>query len=87
MSEYSDIEVILNIYANELESMSDTFNKFINNVYTYNFFDNGEKIDNFHRRLYYSLISKGEVFEHPFSAAGEFYKILKERKCFLRNML
>lgn len=85
MSEYSDIEVILNIYANELESMSDTFNKFINNVYTYNFFDNGEKIDNFHRRLYYSLISKGEVFEHPFSAAGEFYKILKERKMFSKK--
>lgn len=80
MSEYSDIEVILNIYANELENKSDVFNKFINNTYTYNFFDNGEKIDNFHRRLYYSLISRGEIIEHPFSITGRFYNMLKKKK-------
>lgn len=80
ISEYFDVEIILNIYAEKLEEMSGVFNKYIDNIYSYNFFDDGKKIDNFHRRLYYSLVARGEVIEHPFSATGIFYKMLKQKK-------
>lgn len=80
MSTYSDINLVLDKYANELNLSRDIFNKYINLPYTYNCYDNGCKIDKFHRRLYYSLLSRGEEFAQPFSSSGKFYQLLKSRR-------
>lgn len=78
---YSDIDDIMNVYALELQAKSDTFDRFISQKYSYNYYQNGEPIMMFHRKLYVGLTSHGENIDNPFSTEEySFYQKLKNKK-------
>jgi hypothetical protein len=55
------------VYARAIHERKEIFDKYINEKYSFNFFENGDAIQNFHRRIYRSLLMKGESrFENPF---------------------
>lgn len=80
---YKDIEIATSVYSHELSENSDIFNSFILRNYQYNVYDNGEIIENFHRRLYNGLRKEGKMFENPFSTdKNSYYYMLKKRSMF-----
>ncbi|MBQ7484460.1 MAG: hypothetical protein IJT89_10455 [Bacteroidaceae bacterium] len=81
--EFKDIELATNIYSNELIKQKDTFNSFISLKYSYNEYDNGEKIENFHRRIYNGLKKESRVHGNPFTTnKTSFHHILKKKSMF-----
>jgi len=87
MKVYQDIEIILDKYKEAIISQLDKFNKFINLKYTYNYFDNGETITDFQRRLYNGLIINQKYNKNPFETKDfdSFYTLLRQRKMFPRT--
>lgn len=80
LQDYNDIKIITEVYKDAIIRQVDVFNRFITQEYSYNFFDNGIKIELFHRRLYRNLIDKGELFCNPFSIDSDsLYKRLKNK--------
>lgn len=64
---YDDIKLLTDVYARAIHERKEIFDKYINEKYSFNFFENGDAIQNFHRRIYRSLLMKGESrFENPF---------------------
>jgi len=63
------------------KTLEDGFEKFFNLKYSYLEFDNGQKIAQFHRRLFRRLLDKGYDFKAPFGTTdGTFYKQLEKSK-------
>lgn len=86
--EYKDIELATTRYSQELIDQKDLFSSFISMNYLYNQYDNGEKIENFHRRLYNGLRKEGKIFDNPFSTdSNSFYKILKRKSMFTKEKI
>lgn len=85
---YKDIELATTIYSQELINQKDVFNSFISMNYLYERYSNGDKIENFHRRLYNGLKKEGETFENPFSTdSNSFYKQLKKKSMFTKEKI
>lgn len=83
---YDDIDLIMNIYTEELQNQREVFDHFITQKYSYNYFVNGESITSFHRKLYVGLTQHGRVFEQPFAVdEGSFYQLLKRKKAVIPN--
>lgn len=79
--EYDDIQLATAIYSNALIENSNTFTTFLKHQYKYSTYDNGERIDNFHRKLYDGLIKQGVKISNPFATEGKcFYQLLKKKK-------
>jgi len=79
LKDYPDIKLVTDTYAAAINSQKNVFDRFIVENYQYNFFENGSPIIGFHRRLYRSLIEKGEVIIDPFSVNdSSFYSRLKK---------
>ena len=82
LSEYKDLEYATDIYRQEMMNNKDIFDRFIKETYTYATYENGEKIDSFHRRLYHGLTTFDNMaFGNPFSDEdGSFYEHIKSRR-------
>ena len=86
--EYKDIELATTKYSQELINQKDIFSSFISMSYLYNQYENGERIENFHRRLYNGLRKEGKVFDNPFSTSTHsFYKIMKSKSMFTKEKI
>ncbi|TDX09276.1 glycosyltransferase [Flavobacterium sp. S87F.05.LMB.W.Kidney.N] len=69
IKEYDDIKLLTDVYAKAIHEKKEIFDAYINEKYSYNFYDNGDAIKSFHRRIYRSLVMKGENrFSNPFSS-------------------
>jgi hypothetical protein len=67
IKKYEDVELILDLYRTYIINNLELFNKFINLQYSYNFYENGDIVLNFHRRIYRSFLAKNKKFEMPFN--------------------
>ena len=80
IKDYEDIKLLTNIYAKSIYEKKGVFDSYIQQKYTYGTFDNDVAIKGFHRRIYRSLVNKGQQFENPFSVSeGSLYQKLKEK--------
>ncbi len=81
IKEYDDVKLLTDVYANAIQEKKDVFDKYINEKYSFNFYENGFVIKSFHRRIYRSLVIKGEYrFLNPFSTDEySLYYILKNK--------
>lgn len=79
LSNYPDLREAIDEYGVAIKENAATFDKFINQSYSYSTYDNGIKITDFHRRLYHGLT---EILRHrinPYSTtSGSFYHQLKQ---------
>lgn len=81
IKEYDDVKLLTDIYAKAIQGKKVLFDKYINEKYSFNFYENGFVIKSFHRRIYRSLVMKGEYrFLNPFSTDEySLYYILKNK--------
>lgn len=81
LKNYPDIMHLVLTYAEAIKAQNAIFNRFINQLYTYNFFDNGDALQLVHRRIYRSLIKHGYEIKHPYSIKeGTFYHLLYKHR-------
>jgi hypothetical protein len=66
MTEYQDIVDVTSIYSNFLGANRELFKKYLKFNYSYNTFDNGDKITQFHRRIFRSLLEEKISLPSPF---------------------
>lgn len=86
LAAYKDILQLTTHYAKEIHSQRDIFDSCITKTYTYNFFENGDTISIAHRRLYRSLVEKGENYPYPFRVdSNTLYSVLKKHKMIITN--
>lgn len=71
------LKSLINEYQNEL--ILNNYDEFSLMNYKYNFYDNGEKIELLHRRIFKSILERGIKIEHPFSTdkSGKLYWLLR----------
>jgi len=67
IKDYEDIKLLTDVYAKAIYDRKETFDKYINQKYSYGTFENGVAIKGFHRRIYRSLINKGRKYENPYA--------------------
>ena len=81
IKEYQDIKFLTDIYAKAIYEKKNIFDKFIKEKYSFNFYENGDVIKGFHRRIYRSLKMKGESrYANPFSVeVNSLYQIFKNK--------
>ena len=80
INDYSDVRHLTATYKTAIQAQSETFDNYICQDYSYNVYDNGDKITQFHRRLYRSLSQKGTIFNNLFSCdSGSFYSLLRSK--------
>lgn len=85
---YKDIELATAKYCKALTEQEKTFNSFITQNYQYNYYDNGEKIENFHRRIYNGLAKDGKAIQNPFSTnSGSLYQLFKKKSMFVKEKI
>lgn len=70
---YPDLEIIFNQYATAIHNNAAMFLSFFHQTYTYNTYDNGKPVLDYHRRLYAALKNRGVDFPAPFSSKGPLY--------------
>lgn len=86
--EYKDIELATAKYCQALISQEKTFNSFITQNYQYNYYDNGEKIENFHRRIYNGLVKDGKVVQNPFATnSGSLYQLFRKKSMIAKEKI
>lgn len=84
LPDYVDIKYILDEYAKFLSENSPIFSKYIKHSYSYNYFDNGEYIDDTYRRFYRASKEPSTIFSQPFQTSpNSFYYSLKKSKLLL----
>lgn len=77
LKDYDDIQLATSIYCKSIKDEKELFDSFINLDYSYGKYSNGERIDDFHRRLYHGC---QEDFNNPFdTVAGSFYERLRKK--------
>ena len=84
LKEYEDMNVLIDEYVNEIYANRDLFNKYLDLPYSYGTYDNGVKIESFHRRLYNGLCNNFNYNQNPFetNSKGSFYRLLEKNKVF-----
>lgn len=81
LKRYKDISLILSNYIEALQKNKSIFNQYINYNYSYNFFNNGNRIDVAQRRIYNSLFNSFNYRRDPFKdGEHSFYQLLKQHK-------
>ncbi|WP_293943160.1 MULTISPECIES: glycosyltransferase [unclassified Sphingobacterium] len=79
LNDYEDVKLLTDLYAKFIQENRAVFDHFISLDYSYNSFENGISITNFHRRIYRSLNNKGERISNPFECGGHsFFARLKK---------
>ena len=82
---YPDIELLHKEYMDVLVANKEQFLQYIALPYSYATYSDGSLIDGFHRRLYHGLLLNGDKVNDPFSANGEFYRLLKKKGLFCKQ--
>lgn len=85
MSNYQDINDVLAFYKNYLTENIAIFKEFIDLKYTYNYFENGKSINQFHRRIYRRFKEKKKEIKHPFSCNSDSLYSLFEKNGMIRE--
>lgn len=82
LNEYEDINVLLDEYVQQVWFNRDLFNKYLSLPYSYGIFDNGVKIEKFHRRLYNGLNTNFTYEKKPFTTSGKdsFFNLLLSKR-------
>ena len=79
LSNYPDMMLAINIYKDALVENKDLFNCYLKERYSYGNFNNGDRIDRFHRRLYHGYCKQYGYIDNPFSTSrGSFYDLIKK---------
>lgn len=77
LKEYDDLALANNIYRDAIVKNAKVFDSFIEQPYSYGYYDNGVPIAAFHRRLYHGLSSTSI---NPFATGtGSFYQAIKKK--------
>lgn len=80
LKEYDDIKLATCQYMHAMQEGRQTLLAYINLPYTYSTYQNGQRIDSFHRRLYHGLRLNGEAPPNPFhTGEGTLYRQLSKR--------
>lgn len=78
LKDYPDISEVLSEYQDALMADKETLREYLGLPYTYNYYDNGDLVEKYHRKLYDGLVKQGRKIRHPFSSAkGSFWAALK----------
>ncbi|MBP3726650.1 MAG: hypothetical protein J6I60_05475 [Bacteroidaceae bacterium] len=80
LKEYEDIRLATQQYMQAMLDNVTVFNTFIGQSYTYATYEDGRRIDSFHRRLYHGCTLKGETFHNPFSTQPDSFRRLIDKK-------
>jgi hypothetical protein len=80
---FEDLDIIFSIYASNLEEGD--IPKYLSLKYTYNYFDNGDFIIAFYRRIYRRLKEMNDIPFNPFSHKELFFQTLKRKKLMLNS--
>lgn len=90
LKEYDDLSLATDVYRDAIMINAERFDRFISLPYSYGAFDNGIRIQSFHRRLYHGL-TKGSAhysFANPFSTApNSFYSKIKQKGMIINENL
>lgn len=79
LRQYSDIEPLVAQYAATVHASRETIESFLNLPYTYGSFDNGDRIDKMHRRLYNGMVEYFGEKGNPFrTGKGTFHARLRK---------
>lgn len=85
---YADMELATQIYQDALRNRKEDFLAYMSLEYTYGRYDNGCKIESFHRRLYNGLKKEGYETGNPFSTGKQsLYQALKKRSMFVKESI
>lgn len=85
LKDYDDIQLATSIYCKAIQEEKVLFDSFINLDYSYGKYSNGERIDNFHRRLFHGCQND---FPNPFDTGrGSFHARLKKRGMFVAGCI
>lgn len=80
-ADYPDLKEAMDLYGDAIKENADIFDSFIEQSYSYATFDNGIKIDSFHRRLYHGLDENFRMRINPFSSEkNSYYSQLEQSK-------
>lgn len=63
---YDDVSLILEYYRHKILDNQGLFNAYIDLPYTYGTYENGDKIDKVHRRIYRNLTENNRLYNNPF---------------------
>jgi hypothetical protein len=84
MTEYPDIVELSYLYSDHLRKNRDLFRKYLQFGYGYNTFENGDKITQFHRRIFRSLVEESDWFPNPFRVgSGSLHALLASKRMIL----
>ena len=80
LRDYKDIEPLVDEYVNYIHENRDLFNSYLDLSYTYNYFNDGCRIEKLHRRLYNGIVTNFNYKGNPFDTGkGSFYELLKKK--------
>jgi hypothetical protein len=83
---FEDVTAILDYYRMVINNNIDTFSSYIDLPYSYGFYENGDKIDKVHRRIYRNLMECNIIIESPFSTGkGSFHSRIAKRGMITNN--
>ena len=85
--DYNDIKIVMDFYVRALKEHENDMLKYITLPYSYATFNNGVRIEKFHRRLYHRLNHiDSKRFTDPFSVKkGSLYEVIKKKKLYQRK--
>lgn len=85
LREYDDLSLINNVYRDAIVHNATVFDSFIQQPYTYGFYDNGTPIASFHRRLYHGMDVPPA---NPFATGrGSFYEQIKKKGMLIEEQI
>jgi len=82
---YEDVKLLTDLYAKFIQENRAVFDRFIGLDYSYNSFENGISITNFHRRIYRALNNKGEKILNPFESGDQSFLARLQRAGMVRQ--
>ncbi len=85
---HADMGLATQIYQDALRKGKETFLAYMSLEYSYNQYDNGCKIENFHRRLYNGLKKEGYETGNPFSTGKQsLFHILQKKNMLVKESI
>lgn len=82
---YSDLDIVLLEYGNELKTEKAT--EYMKEKYSYNYYTNGVMISKINRRLYRQLCREPGTYGNPFDSSEAFYALMKKNGLLAKNRL
>lgn len=80
LQEYEDLKMATDTYCMAIVNQQQLFDSYIEQCYSYGYFDNGKPIESFHRRLYHGLTENGHAIKDPFSTKkGSYFDLIQKK--------